>query len=65
MSPSHASDVCLQVKVGEDWNELTMVEPDIFEGDVDLTNNYPVGTKAKVNVKFQGNKFNTLLEYTI
>ena len=53
------------MKVGEDWNELTMVEPDIFEGDVDLTHNYPVGTKAKVNVKFQGNKFNTLLEYTI
>ncbi|KAK7109511.1 kyphoscoliosis peptidase-like [Littorina saxatilis] len=55
----------VQVKVGEDWNELTCIEPGLFEGDVDLTPPYPVGTKAKVNVKFMGAKFNTLIEYTI
>lgn len=55
----------VQIKVDEDWNPLPMVEPGIFEGPVDFSKNYPVGTKAKVNVKFQGNKYNTLLEYTI
>ncbi|KAK7508599.1 hypothetical protein BaRGS_00000165 [Batillaria attramentaria] len=56
----------VQIKVGEDWTQLTQVEPGVFEGTVDLSqSNYPIGTKAKVNVKFAGNKFNTLLEYTI
>lgn len=59
----NARDV--QVKVGEDWNQLTQTSPGEFEGVVDLNHDYPVGTKAKVNVKFGGNKFNTLLEYTI
>lgn len=55
----------VQVKVEEDWLEVPMTEPGIFEGVVDLSKPYPVGTKAKVNVKFQGAKYNTLLEYTI
>ena len=49
----------------EDWNEVPMTEPGVFEGIVDLSKPYPMGTKAKLNVKFQGNKYNTLLEYTI
>ncbi|KAL8580846.1 hypothetical protein ACOMHN_017350 [Nucella lapillus] len=59
----NAKDV--QIKVGEDWNPLPMTEAGIFEGPVDLSNNYPPGTKVKVNVKGQGNKYNTYLEYTL
>ena len=45
---------------------LTKTEDDIFEGTIDLSKgNYPIGSKLKVNVKFQGVKYNTLLEYTI
>ncbi|PVD31074.1 hypothetical protein C0Q70_10351 [Pomacea canaliculata] len=55
----------VQVKIDEDWNQLEQVEPGIFDGLVDFSKSYPPNTKVKVNVKSGGNKYNTLLEYTI
>ena len=55
----------VQVKVDNDWNKLEAVEPDVYEGFVDFSQGYPSGTKVKLNVKSGGNKFDTLMEYTI
>lgn len=58
--------VDVQVKVGEDWNPMEMVEPNIYEAFVDFSKGYPAGTKVKLNVKFpRSTKYDTLLEYTI
>lgn len=58
-------NIGFQVKIDEDWNQLEQVEPGIFDGLVDFSKSYPPNTKVKVNVKSGGNKYNTLLEYTI
>lgn len=58
-----AKDV--QIKVGEEWNPLQQTEPETFEGLVDFSTDYAPGSKAKLNVKFSGNNYNTLLEYSI
>lgn len=58
-----AKDV--QVKVGNDWNPLEQTEPGTFEGTVDLSTNYPPNTLVKLNVKYMGNNYNTLLEYKL
>ena len=58
----------VQIKAGDDWNELEKVEPDIYEGYVDFSQGYPEGTKVKLNVKFGGrsvSKYDVLLEYTL
>ncbi|XP_055889727.1 uncharacterized protein LOC106068554 isoform X1 [Biomphalaria glabrata] len=55
----------VQVKVGEEWNPLQQSEPGVFEGNVDFSQGYPSGAKAKINVKFAGNNYNTLLEYSL
>ncbi|CAL1532405.1 unnamed protein product [Lymnaea stagnalis] len=55
----------VQVKVAEEWNPLQQSEPGIFEGLVDFSLGYPSGAKAKLNVKFAGNNYNTLLEYSL
>lgn len=58
-----AKDV--QVKVGEVWNPLQQIEPGLFEGFVDFSINYPPGSTAKLNVKFGGGNYSTLLEYPL
>ncbi|XP_033757401.1 uncharacterized protein LOC117339799 [Pecten maximus] len=59
--------VNVQIKVGEDWNELDKVdERGIYEGIVDFSNGYPQGTKVRLNVKSgRSHKYDILLEYTI
>lgn len=59
----NASEV--MIKVGEDWNPLTKYDNDIWEGVADITKNYARDTKVKLNVKYGGKNFNTLIEYTI
>uniref|UniRef100_A0A0B6Z095 KY-like immunoglobulin-like domain-containing protein n=1 Tax=Arion vulgaris TaxID=1028688 RepID=A0A0B6Z095_9EUPU len=59
----NANDV--QVKVGEEWNPLQQTDPGMFEGLVDFSTSYAPGSKAKLNVKFVGNNYNTLLEYSL
>ncbi|CAG2219659.1 unnamed protein product [Mytilus edulis] len=59
-----AADV--QIKVGDDWNPMEKVEPDIYEAFLDFSKGYPAGTKVKLNVKFgRSSKYDILLEYTI
>ncbi|CAG5121010.1 unnamed protein product [Candidula unifasciata] len=55
----------VQVKVGEVWNPLQQTEPGWFEGFVDFSTDYSPGSAAKVNVKFAGNNYSTLLEYPL
>ena len=60
----HAIDV--QVKAGDDWFKLDKTDEHVYEGFVDFgANNYPDGTKVKLNVKSRSNKYDILLEYTI
>ncbi|KAK3603018.1 hypothetical protein CHS0354_037765 [Potamilus streckersoni] len=60
----HAIDV--QIKVGEDWNQLQQSEPGIYDGFVDFTRGYQPGTKVRLNVKSgRSNKYDILLEYTL
>lgn len=59
----NARDV--QIKVDNLWTQLQETEPEIFEGLVDFSRGYPSGSKAKVNVKYSGNNYNTLLEYSL
>lgn len=60
----HAVDV--QIKVGEDWNQLEETEKGIYEGLVDFSSGYPKGTKVKLNVKSgKTHKYDVMLEYTI
>ncbi|ESO97032.1 hypothetical protein LOTGIDRAFT_231773 [Lottia gigantea] len=63
VSVPNSSDV--QVKVNNDWNPLEQTSPGTWEGLVDLSKNYPPGAKVKLNCKFGGHNYNTLLEYTI
>ncbi|BFZ02229.1 hypothetical protein BsWGS_05268 [Bradybaena similaris] len=58
-----AKDV--QVKVGDEWNPLQETEPETFEGFVDFNTGYATGAKAKLNAKFVGDNYNTLLEYSL
>lgn len=58
-----AKDV--QVKVGDAWNPLQLLEPGLFDGNVDFSTGYGPGTTAKLNVKFTGNNYSTLLEYPL
>ncbi|XP_012946270.1 uncharacterized protein LOC101849988 [Aplysia californica] len=53
------------VKVDQEWNPLQQTEPGVFEGLVDFSQGYASGSKAKVNVKFAGNNYQTLLEYSL
>ncbi|XP_060078573.1 uncharacterized protein LOC132558066 [Ylistrum balloti] len=59
--------VNVQMKVGEDWNELEKVDDSgIYEGVVDFSQGYPAGTKVRLNVKSgRSHKYDILLEYTI
>ncbi|XP_021361181.1 uncharacterized protein LOC110455394 [Mizuhopecten yessoensis] len=60
--------VNVQIKVGEDWNQLEEVEAGtgIYEGLVDFSQGYPAGTKVRLNVKSgRTHKYDILLEYTI
>lgn len=58
--------VNVQIKVGEDWNELVQGEPGIYEGVVEFGQGYPSGTKVKLNVKSgRSHKYDVFLEYTI
>uniref|UniRef100_A0A0B7B7M2 KY-like immunoglobulin-like domain-containing protein n=1 Tax=Arion vulgaris TaxID=1028688 RepID=A0A0B7B7M2_9EUPU len=69
--PSVKFKVCIpkakevQVKVGDVWNPLQLIEPGVFEGFVDFSINYAPGSTAKLNVKFTGSNFSTLLEYPL
>lgn len=55
----------VQVKVGDVWNPLQQNEPGWFEGFVDFSTDYAPGSTAKLNVKFVGNNYSTLLEYPL
>jgi len=59
----NANDV--QVKVDQAWHPLEQTEPGLFEGWVNFGQKYAQGSKAKVNVNFGGENYQTLLEYTL
>jgi len=55
----------VMVKVDQGWNQLESTGPGEFEGLVDFSLRYSPGSKAKVNVNFQGQQYQTLLEYSL